>query len=411
MHPDMSEQEFRDQYCYCCHREYESTVGTFSDNWACDECGAPICSLCWITGMRYCDDHGENIVDDRTKKAGEESADPADDAGSDDVPEADLVEETPESRTEEDDPDPTPVEPRDVTESDESVPELAEESSAPVSVDEGDVPEEAVTRRECKNREEAFISRVESKFGSRFGVFHPGEGRWLDMSKNNVEVKRRAKTDSVKSEVQSLLDENYREVFQQMPVDRSISWYVFTRKFFGGRSLKVVMAAAAISPWKDLVRKGYSNRKIPYARAEEVASKLNAGNNVFHYIGLFATTGWKENARQLVSNGQNYLLSLVDYRDGRWRNYQSPDGRWGDFQSVFDLNTKDEQKERILEYIRNHEFEVIMGRLSLEKAQKDLNMSESELKNSFRSVASQDPFVKFEVTPSGSRLVRTYRGS
>lgn len=388
------EEEFRDRFCYCCNREYASNVGTFSDSWTCSACGAPICSLCWSTGLRYCDEHTPR-PDDKTERDSSETGE---------VPRAKPIDESTAEKRSEYEEEPSKEAKGSGAGEAGSKPET--ETGPEISSDE--IPEGTLSRKECKNREESFLSRVESRFGNRFGVYHPLEEQWVEMTKKNLEIRKRQKSEQIKTEIQSHHSGDYRKIYRNMPLDRQVRWDVFTRKFFGGRALKVVLGAASVSPWNELAATGYSDREMPYARAEDVVEEMTAGSHVFHYIAVFAPTGWKKEARDLVSSGRNYLLTLVEYRDGSWHSYSSPDSRWGDFEAVFELNTKEERKQMIIDYIKDREAEVILGQLTVDKASEDLDISESVLEDMFRRIASQDPFVRFEVTRSDSRLVRTY---
>jgi hypothetical protein len=128
---------------------------------------------------------------------------------------------------------------------------------------------------------------------------------------------------------------------------------------------------------------------------------------VFYYIGAFSTTGWEDDARKSLA-GPNWLVALSDRCEGAWRTWYAPDPRWKAAARIFDLSTEEEKVEAVRRWVARHTGELLLDELTEDRVFDALGYAIPIVREAFRRIAADDPYVKFDTGGRPYRLTRTY---
>jgi hypothetical protein len=334
--------------CAACGRTYLSRVGVFRDDACCPTCGRPICATCWSEKVMFCRDHEE-------------------------VPVATLVDE-----------------PR------------------PGDVAAAQVPPGSVSRQAARENEEGFLSRVRKNFRQLAGLYNPLDGRWYDVIERNVgEYVVDLGAEAAKNAVRDRVKHGMNEILASMPTNRAAICDFYTRDFLGTKQKKLSLAGVSLSPLDELAAPGWSLSPLGFAAVTQAQRRVVTDPGVFYYLCFFSTTGWSGEARDLLSNGPNFVACLVDRHQDSWRITAKDDGRWGDALQVYDLETYAEKRDRVHVFVRRHTLELLMDRLSDRFVCEKTGLPLDVVRAAFRDLA-QDPFVHLTTDEEAFRLSRVY---
>lgn len=269
-------------------------------------------------------------------------------------------------------------------------------------------PPPEVDRKSARVLEESFFERLGANVSSAAGIYDPLTGRTYDASpRNRVTKTFDERSTKVKSLIKQIAERDLLRTYEEMPKNGIVLHEILHKELLGRPSVRVVLAGAAFSPVEDLVREGTSRRLI---RAEELVSvkdMIVRSENVFYYIGAFATTGWEEEARRVLI-GANHLIALSDVHEGAWRTYYAPDSRWRSTARIFDLTTEEEKVEAIRRWVQNHTFELLMDELTEDTVFDELGYAIPIVREAFEQIAAEDRYVRFDTSTRPYRLVRVY---
>ncbi|MBI2924053.1 MAG: hypothetical protein HYY18_23595 [Planctomycetes bacterium] len=334
--------------CAACGRTYLSRVGVFRDDAACPSCGKPICSACWGEKIIYCQEHEE-------------------------VPVAQLV-----------------------------------DAPKPGAVPPAEIPPGAVARQTAREMEEGFLSRVRKNFRQLGGIFNPVDGRWYDVVERNIaEYVVDLGAEAAKNAVRDKAKSGFNEILAGMPTNRAAVCDVFTRDFLGARQRRVSLAGASLSALDELVTPGWSARPLGFTAVTAAQRRLVTDAGVFYYLCYFSTTGWSQEARDLLANGPNFVACLVEKQGDAWRIAAKDDGRWGDALAVYDLETYAEKRERVAAFVKRNTYELLMDRVTDRFVCEKTGLPLDVVRAAFRDAAN-DPFLHLTEDPDQFRLSRVY---
>ncbi|HBP17272.1 MAG TPA: hypothetical protein DEA08_05670, partial [Planctomycetes bacterium] len=208
-------------------------------------------------------------------------------------------------------------------------------------------PEGAITARQARIQETAYVGRFKAKF-ERLGRVHcPLDGKGYKAGpREHTFVKKDRSSDVI--ELMKRLRVYDRSLLDALPLNEMREFRVQQRGLFGRGDLKVVVSALCVSPIEDLVRQRWSKRKLTAADAKRALEELELKDGVFHYVGLLSTTGWQLDGPEQIPTRRNLLACLVESRgDGAWKLHYVPDDAWGGVETVFDPETEEEKVERV----------------------------------------------------------------
>jgi hypothetical protein len=134
---------------------------------------------------------------------------------------------------------------------------------------------------------------------------------------------------------------------------------------------------------------------------------IATNQNVFYYIGAFATTAWDASCQQVLVGG-NFLVALCDLSYGAWRTCYAPDPRWRTSARLFDLATDEEKVEAVRALVKRHTFALLMDELTEDLVFEELGYPLGIIREAFEQIASEDRYVRFETGELPYRLIRTY---
>jgi DNA-binding transcriptional MerR regulator len=208
-------------------------------------------------------------------------------------------------------------------------------------------PDDAVTARQARAQELAFVQRFKIKF-ERVGRVHcPIDGKaYKSGPREHSFVKQDRSSDVI--ELMKQLRVYDRSLLDSLPLSEAREFRVCQRGLFGRGDLKVVVTAIALSPVEDLVRQRWSNRKLGPVDAKRAIEELDLRDGVFHFVGLLSTSGWRLGGPEQIPTRRNLLACLVEsVGNGAWKVHHVPDESWGGVEMVFDPETDEEKVERV----------------------------------------------------------------
>lgn len=265
-----------------------------------------------------------------------------------------------------------------------------------------------VTRQDARVAEEMFFERLQGNLNRLQGLFNPLDGRTYDASaRHRIAKTMDARATELKAAIKRFVEKDLMKVYEEMPKNGVQVHEIVHKEILGARSVKIVVAGAAFSPVEDLLRSGRSARAIGAEEVAKWAQALAAHEEVFYYIGAFATTTFESGARSVLS-GSNYLVALVDRLEAAWRTCWAPDTRWRGAARVFDLTTDEEKIEAVFTFCRRRQFALLMDELTEDYVFDELGYPIPLIREAFERLAAEDRFVRFDTASRPFRLVRNY---
>lgn len=263
-------------------------------------------------------------------------------------------------------------------------------------------------RAAARASEEDYFERLAASMASTAGIFDPLSNRMYDASlKNRVSKELDDRSAEVKAQIKRHAERDLLRTYEEMPKNRVVLHEIIHKELLGRPTVRVVVAGASFSPIEELVRHGRSCRKAGAAELERVRDLLVKSDSVFYYVGAFSTTGWDEAAKKAIT-GPNWLVALSDRTDAAWRTWYAPDPRWRAASRIFDLSTEEEKVEAVRRWVTRHTGELLLDELTEDRVFDDLGYAIPIVREAFRRIAAEDPYVKFDTGARPYRLTRTY---
>ena len=223
-----------------------------------------------------------------------------------------------------------------------------------VAVGAAEVPGGAVSARQARALEQAFVQRFKVKF-ERLGRVHcPIDGKGYKAGpREHTFVKKDRSTEVVELMKRRRIFD--RSLLDALPLDERRDFRVYQRGLFGRGDLKVVVTAMALSPLGALVERRWADEPFGPAVPRRAVEELDLQDDVFHYLGVLSTVGWTRAACEQIPARRNLLVCLVEARgDGAWKLHRIPDERWGGVEAVFDPETDEEKVDRVRSFMERH---------------------------------------------------------
>lgn len=281
--------------CAVCHRLIPDE-SEIAGKCAAVDCDAPICSSCWHVGnVRYCSEHRPS----KTDKLGQAKAQLA----SNEIP---LL----------------------------------------------------VTALEAKQREMGFITRFDQKIHSIVEIRHPIEDKVLHPSLpwSGLHTYR-----DESDRLLDLLHTGYldQDTKQGMPLNLISRYSIPTTQDRGG---KLILEARVLSHLPALVRQGFDSRRATLTellRVLESCIEIAETQETAYVIGVAATTGWKEEAKDYVKasgSGRSFshrlvLPYLVDLHDITLI-HNTADERLVPLASLFSPRSSEDRMAQVIDYVK-----------------------------------------------------------
>ena len=269
-------------------------------------------------------------------------------------------------------------------------------------------PAAEVDRKGARVAEESFFERLSANANATAGVFDPISNRTYDASpRNRVTKVLDERSSEVKALIKRHAERDLMRTYEEMPKNGTVFHEIVHKELLGRPLVRVVLAGAAFSPVEELIRSGASRRRVGVEELNRVRDLIVRSENVFYYIGAFATTSWDDDARRALV-GANYLVALSDVHEGAWRTYYAPDPRWRSAARIFDLTSEEEKVESIRRWVTKHTFELLMDELTEDTVFEELGYAIPIVREAFELIASEDRYVRFDTSTRPYRLVRVY---
>ncbi|MBI5369104.1 MAG: hypothetical protein HZA54_18860 [Planctomycetes bacterium] len=271
-------------------------------------------------------------------------------------------------------------------------------------------PPGAVARTAARDLENAYISRVQQTVLTTPALHHPLEGRFYD----NLRATRTfsvldAGAEEVRRTLREIPELPAHRTFKEMPLDKAFVCEVSTvAGFFGGRVPKVGAVALALSPLDELARRGHATRPLAGADVRAAVARLGLRAEVFYFVAALSTTGWSPESRPPALGGPNWVGGLATRTPWGWRFESGAEPRWAEGRRLFLLETPEEEVAAVRRYVADRACELLMGRLTVERAAAELGLAAAVVDRGFAQAAAADRFLRVVREGEGARLERVY---
>jgi len=247
--------------------------------------------------------------------------------------------------------------------------------------------------------EDLFVGRFEEAMAAIRRVPHPIEQQLYAAGERDRVHLKRSRTDDVVEHMKRhrVFD---RAVFDEVPLDQVSEFRIVTRSFFGRKDVRVVVAAAAVSPLEDFVRGRCSLAKGGAPDLERALQSLSLVDECFYYIGVLSTVGWEPGVERHIPSRPNVLCALVENREGtEWRLRSSGDERWGGLTRLFDPETDREKIDRVRRRLTTHrELSLRGGHVVITALREEMGVSDGLLEAALdEQIASDKELSRAEV--------------
>jgi hypothetical protein len=252
-------------------------------------------------------------------------------------------------------------------------------------------PAGAVVAPRARAIEDLFVGRFEEAMAEVRRVPHPIDQQlYAAGERDRIHVKR-----SRSDEVLDLLKRSRiydRSLFDELPLDQVSEYRIVTRSFFGKKDVRVVVAAATVSPIEDFIQRRCSLAKSGLADLERALAAIGIRDESFYYLGVLSTVGWERGAERYIPSRPNVLLALVENRDGtEWVLRHNGDERWGGLSRLFDPESDREKVERARRRLETHrELSLRGGHVSLTSVRDELRISDGLLELAVDELIARD---------------------
>lgn len=211
-------------------------------------------------------------------------------------------------------------------------------------------------RLQTKELEEIFISRFEKNFRefSNFGqIFNPLESRYYSASSAGKDPLHSNKYRRV-IEVMKKNKIFDRSVLEDMPLNEVSRFEIYSRRFFGKKVLKVVVAALCLSSLEDLIL-CEPPQGLGLMALEDALQSIVREREVYYYLGIASTSGWEGKVLEQIPKGINWAAGIIEHIDSsHWRLTFPEKEVWSGMENIYDPEMDSEKIERSKRYFGNH---------------------------------------------------------
>lgn len=251
----------------------------------------------------------------------------------------------------------------------------------------------------ARTLEEMFVRRFEVAFDPVREIFSPLEGEMVPASRRDRDHVKRNRS----SRIVELMKKHRvydRALLDRMPMDEISEFRIVERRFFGGYRLRVRVSAMVLSPAEDLLLTRRSSRPVTPFDVEEALDALGPRDDVFHYVGVLATTGFADDVPHRLPAARNLRMCLVEPVSGtRFR--LIPQGSredWGRVADLFDPETEEEKAQRVTDHLRAlPSLGIRGGHVSLKEVREVLQVPEDVIRRAVEAVLNEDPDLSLQV--------------
>ena len=153
------------------------------------------------------------------------------------------------------------------------------------------LPEGAVLLEKAKALEELFVSRFDEAMAEIQRVPHPLEQQLYPAGPRDRIHLKRTRSD----EVIDLMKRHRvfeRELLEALPLDEVSEYRIFTKSLFGKKEVRVVVAAACVSPLEDFITRKCSLLRSGPRELERAVAAVCPREDAFYYVGVLSTVGF-----------------------------------------------------------------------------------------------------------------------
>jgi hypothetical protein len=159
--------------------------------------------------------------------------------------------------------------------------------------------------------EQEFLAGFEARVFTLDAVANPMEGgKTYTIRPNNERVSFFSERDQLKHLI--IRHKPRLGDIRKYPANRGVAISLMRRRMFSPMMPRVVFIGACVTPLDELVTAGHATSPATRRRINDFLETRITEPDAFHFVGIFSTTGWSEDAIASVPTGANLRLFLVD---------------------------------------------------------------------------------------------------
>jgi hypothetical protein len=245
-------------------------------------------------------------------------------------------------------------------------------------------PDAGITRQEIRAREEDFIGRFLRRYEESPGLPHPGSGKLLAFPSGRPvdrwDHHRRAKDLMVKLEIFD------RSLLKEIPLNPGVRIEAGSSGLFSRFTPEVTAVGLALSPMEAFVSSESSFETVSFAALTECIKDVLNPKREFHFLGVFAPTGFTAECRANVPRGRKFGCILLEKGDRtQWMTFGDHEAR-----DLFDLETPAEKLNRCIETIRDHpKLRMKGGHIRIDPTREELSFTDALFEQALAALTSQ----------------------
>jgi hypothetical protein len=177
-----------------------------------------------------------------------------------------------------------------------------------------------------------------------------------------------------------------------------------------GFTARVSLVGISLSPIEAFAEAERTDAPVAYPDLEDAVKRAADRPRVFHYVGVFSTTGFTEECLEQPPRSKN-VISLLVLRgeDSEWKILNGEGLPWKGAGTLFDLETIAEKLDRCRRALTGHpDLRVKGGHVALEEVQRDLDLSDALFERALSKLLEEEE--EFQVREiDGIRILQRAR--
>jgi hypothetical protein len=188
-----------------------------------------------------------------------------------------------------------------------------------------------------------------------------------------------------------------RERQKSLPANRRVAVHGFERRLMFWKHRTGVAIASVLSPLSHYAVSPDSEDAPPIGLGELIdhVRQLAGDSRVPHIIGVCATTGFTDEAREAKLDLPNATVVLIEPDDqGGWRTTPASDTIEPHVLKIFDPETTNEKIERVRHVVEEHSADLLTGGLSSTSLMNRTGLEKDVVRRGLEKAATADPELK-----------------
>jgi hypothetical protein len=178
-------------------------------------------------------------------------------------------------------------------------------------------------------------------------------------------------------------------LFDRLPRNRRLVWEV--RDGLLSRKTRAVIVAAVVNPIGALIRGERVPPRATFADLADVVNEHLSGDGPVRLAGVYSPTGWETDLG--IDAIRRPGVGLWLFEPGVAGGF-SPAGKRSETPPPpFDIESRQERIEKVVKYVSEHRFDLLMKGIASVEAAGSLDMKPEDVQAGFEEAARRDEFL------------------